>query len=638
MKKYFAVLSLVLALACKKNDLQVEIPEPKIEFTSEQKEIAPASFLILTSTQKIKKDSAIIQIGSSQATLIKLDSSRMGMWIPVIPSGNYSINLNNAGGQDSFALRILPINPIADPAVFLTELQEDARRINDSLDRFQRQGILSVDDLKFISELKNRIDAGLSRLTPSQSEQLAYLVKESNTISTTFTLPTLDSALSVPRINQVNTPTTEFTNVVNILLPIHQNINRLSSVNLTAAEFWDKRADNAYELAYLLSLELYMLEKYKALVLNKQISTFACIVDPGLIITEGAIPGSNLLKVIRGRSINQRIQGTFRTINSSDQNLLNGQIAQLYNLNSGLANSDVTIGQRWSGLKSRYNDLMNSVPSSFNLYASPLPVSSTYKSAEIPASALVITEVSNLGISVVPSVNTDGSLRLSFNSTANTIPDGTNFSIQINYNQGPLARSAGISQTLSFDNYPNVTIGGKIWMQENAAVKVFRNGDPIPYVSWGPTWATLKTPAWCYYNNDPNSETTYGLLYNWYVVSDARGFAPEGWHVATDTEWKDMIAFLGGNAVAGGKIKAVSPLWIAPNIGATNSSGFTALPAGTRGNGGTYVSLGKSTAWWTANEYGPNGSWSYYAGNNTSSVTRGGASKQDGYSVRFVKD
>lgn len=345
MKKYFAILFLVLAFSCKKYDFQVGIPEPKIEFTSEQTEVAPASFLILTSTQKIKKDSATIQIGSSQATLIKLDSLRMGMWVPVIASGNYSINLNNAGGQDSFAIRILPINPIADPVVFLKELQEELSIISDTLDRFQRPGMLSVDDLKFIRELKNRIDAGLSRLTPSQVEQLAYFVKSFNTISGSFSLPTLDTAFSVPLLNQSINPTAQFNQVINSLLPIHQNVIRLSSLNLTTAEFWDKRADKSYGLAYLLSLQLYMLEKCKALVLNKQISTFACIVDPGLIVTEGSIPGSNPLKVIRGRSINQRIEGSFRTINQADETLLNGKVAQLYNLNKGLANSDVTIAQ-----------------------------------------------------------------------------------------------------------------------------------------------------------------------------------------------------------------------------------------------------------------------------------------------------
>lgn len=638
MKKYFAFLLLIFAWACNKNDYLNDSTIPKSQFTSEQTEVAPASFLVLTSPQNITKDTVAIQIGSAQTTLVKLDAFRMGMWIPMIPSGDYSINLSKAGGQDSFSIRILPVDPIADPAIYLSDIQEQSGRISDSLANYQSQGILSANDIAFIRELKNHIELGISTLSSSKREQLAYFTKQINASRSEITLPIIDTALIVPGLNQNTDPSLQFVQHVNNLLSVHQTINRLSTLNQGAAEYLNQKDGDLYELAYLLTLEFYIIEKQKASLLNKHISSYACIAESELNIMEGAATGSTPLKAIRGRSLSQRIQGTFRTINQSDETLLNGKVAQLYSYNNTLANADVTIRQKWSLLKAKDNNLMAAIPTAPSIYESPLPVTSKYRITEISPSALVISRVSNTGISVVTSQNSDGSLRLTFNSSANTIPDGTTFSLRMNYNQDALGRSASLSQVLSFDNYPNVAIGGKIWMQENTAVKFFRNGEAIPYVSWGPTWATLKTPAWCYYNNDPSSEATYGLLYNWYAVNDPRGFAPEGWHVATDTEWKDMISFLGGNTVAGGSIKAVSPLWNAPNTGATNSSGFSAVPAGTRGNGGTYVNLGRSTAWWTANQYGPNGSWSYYAGHNTSSITRGGASKQDGYSVRCIKD
>jgi uncharacterized protein (TIGR02145 family) len=580
----------------------------------------------------------VVQIGTAQTILFKLDTFRMGMWVPVIPTGDYNINLKKAGGQDSFALRILPVTPISDPANYLLELQDESRRMSDSLDRYQRQGILNVNDIKFIREIKSRIDDVLSGLTSIQREELAYFTKQFNSSLTTLTFPTLDTSLIVPGLNPNIDPASQLTQVINNLLSTHQNINRLSYLNIRAAEFLDRRKEDLLEIAYLITLEFYMLEKCKAQILNMHASSFACIAESGLNIKEGAATNSSPLKVIRGRFINQRIQGTFRTINQSDETLLNGKVSQLYSFENEVIKKDVSIIQKWNHLKAEDNQLIAAVPTPIPLYKHALPVSSKYKTSEISPTALVISNVSNSGISVAVSSNSDNSLRLTFNSAAHAILDGTIFTLRINYNQEIFSRSASLSQELSFNNYPNVVIASKMWMQENAAVKFFRNGDPIPYVSWGPTWATLKTPAWCYYNNDPNSEGTYGLLYNWYAVSDSRGFAPEGWHVATDSEWKDMISFLGGNSVAGGSIKSVSPLWSAPNTGATNNSGFSALPAGTRGNGGTYVNLGVSTAWWTANQYGPNGSWSYYAGHNTAAVTRGGASKQDGYSVRFVKD
>ncbi len=632
-KKIFLFGFLVFLFACKKNDFLQEKSNEITAFNANTNEVTPGMLMIFTTTKIITKDTATAQIGNIAATLIKLDSFRMGMWVPVIPIGNYNINLKNAGGQDSLPVRVLPYNTITDPKNFLINLQKDAGSLTDSLEGFQSGGLLAGNELKFLRELKSRIDSKLSRLNPVQSELLAYLTDEFITNQSSLSLPTLDTALIFPRFN----PEEQLADIVNLILPIHQNINKLSSVNLTAGDLWNTISSDLNEAAYLLSLQLYMIEKCRAVILNKQISSFACIAEGGLSIKDGAT-GAVPVRVIRGRYINQRLQVNLRTINQSDENLLNGKVKELFNLSNGLAKSDLTINQKWSRLQSKYNDLTVSIPTTYVFYTSPLPVLSKYKTFEVPPTVLVISKVSEPGISVVGSTDTDGALRLSFNSDINTIADGTKFNIRINYNQDLFNRSVSMAQQLSFENYPNVMIGGRIWMQENTTVKNFRNGESIPYVSWGPTWATLKTPAWCYYNNDPASEATYGLLYNWYAVNDSRGFAPEGWHVASDTEWKEIIAFLGGSAEAGGKLKAVSPLWNAPNTGATNSSGFSALPAGSRGNGGTYVNLGRGAAWWTANQYGPNGSWSYYASYNSSSATRGGASKQDGYSVRCVKD
>jgi uncharacterized protein (TIGR02145 family) len=257
---------------------------------------------------------------------------------------------------------------------------------------------------------------------------------------------------------------------------------------------------------------------------------------------------------------------------------------------------------------------------------------------ELPSVFLQVSDISHPAIRIMASEGANGSLRRSFRSTDTLLADGTPFAFRVSYSQSNLGSSFTITEDANFVNYALVTISGKIWMQENLAVKFYRNGDAVPYVSWGPTWSTLKTPAWCYYNNDPASEATYGLMYNWYAVNDPRGLAPDGWHVATVTEWTGLVDFFGGGTVAGGSLKAVSPLWNAPNTGATNSSGFTALPGGSRGNGGSYFNLGIGGVWWTANEYGPNGSWFYSMKYNDATCNRGGASKQDGFSVRCVKN
>jgi uncharacterized protein (TIGR02145 family) len=93
--------------------------------------------------------------------------------------------------------------------------------------------------------------------------------------------------------------------------------------------------------------------------------------------------------------------------------------------------------------------------------------------------------------------------------------------------------------------YQTVTIGAQVWMAENLKVTHYRNGDPIPNVTDTAAWEGLSTGAYCEYDNDINNVATYGRLYNWYAVDDSRGLAPEGWHVPSDDEWKQLEMYLG---------------------------------------------------------------------------------------------
>jgi uncharacterized protein (TIGR02145 family) len=167
------------------------------------------------------------------------------------------------------------------------------------------------------------------------------------------------------------------------------------------------------------------------------------------------------------------------------------------------------------------------------------------------------------------------------------------------------------------NKYAEVTIGTQVWMAENLKVSTFRNGDPIPNVTDATQWAALTTPAWCNLLNDPLNDQIYGKIYNGYTMLDPRGLAPEGWHVPSLSEWQILIDYLGGNAVAGGKMKATGTIesgtgsWYAPNAGADNSSGFSALGSG-RGRssgpgGGNFfeilppIGVGYCTWFWTTN-------------------------------------
>jgi uncharacterized protein (TIGR02145 family) len=199
---------------------------------------------------------------------------------------------------------------------------------------------------------------------------------------------------------------------------------------------------------------------------------------------------------------------------------------------------------------------------------------------------------------------------------------------------------------------PNVTIGTQVWTSKNLDVATYRDGTPIPQVTDPTQWSTLTTGAWCYHNNDPANGAIYGKLYNWYAVVgiyDAaslndptlrKPIAPLGWHIPSDGEWTTLTDYLGGASVAGGKMKETgNSHWISPNLGATNSSGFTGLPGDYRMFDGRFNIIGYQGGWWSSSEYSNAiGAWNRSLVYHYGVLNRSPYFKTAGYSVRLIKD
>jgi uncharacterized protein (TIGR02145 family) len=189
--------------------------------------------------------------------------------------------------------------------------------------------------------------------------------------------------------------------------------------------------------------------------------------------------------------------------------------------------------------------------------------------------------------------------------------------------------------------YHTVTIGTQVWMVENLKTTKYRDGTQITNVTDATAWFNLNigTGAYCNYNNDANNATTYGRLYNFHAVKDSRGLAPKGWHIPTHTEWTTLSTYLGGDNIAGGKLKETGIThWISPNVGATNQTGFTAIPGGFRSYSGFFSNIGEYGDWWSSTEYSSNEAWSWYMYYNYSAINSINRYKTFGYSVRCLKD
>jgi uncharacterized protein (TIGR02145 family) len=200
-----------------------------------------------------------------------------------------------------------------------------------------------------------------------------------------------------------------------------------------------------------------------------------------------------------------------------------------------------------------------------------------------------------------------------------------------------------------FDNLPSILIDSQIWTSTNLDVSTYKDGTVIPRVDDG-DWATLATGAYSYYNNDSTTYAAiYGKLYNWYAVAGIhdndpntanKTLAPEGWHVPTDSEWTTLTSYLGGESVAGGKMKEVGVShWVSPNTGATNESGFSGLPGGDRNSNGTFYSIGNNGTWWSSTEHNTTNAWYRDLNTFTMAISSGTFSnKVRGLSVRCLRD
>ena len=253
---------------------------------------------------------------------------------------------------------------------------------------------------------------------------------------------------------------------------------------------------------------------------------------------------------------------------------------------------------------------------------------------------------------------------------------------------------------LSFGFSQTVIIGTQTWTSLNLDVVAFRNGDVIPQVKTNEEWEVAgnnKQAAWCYYDNDPANGPKYGKLYNWYAVNDPRGLAPTGWHVPTDEEWTVLSTFLGGEEVAGTKMKILNVFvptkisyideggyysnnWVScsnckvasdeykkicPSCkgmggksvqgkyipktkikveikeeiirwNGDNSSGFSGLPSGYRYSNGDFVDLGNVGFLWSASEDDESAAWRRHLWRHN--LYRNFSAKSIGFSVRCVKD
>lgn len=209
-----------------------------------------------------------------------------------------------------------------------------------------------------------------------------------------------------------------------------------------------------------------------------------------------------------------------------------------------------------------------------------------------------------------------------------------------NVTKMPMESEYAINNLSDIENrqYKTIKIGNQVWMAENLSTTKLNDGTPIPLVTDNDTWGNLTTPGYCFYNNKTQNGDMYGALYNWYAVNTGK-LCPEGWHVPSDDEWTTLTMYLGGESVSGSKLKETGTThWIGSNTGSTNETSFTALPGGYRLFNISFYYSGRKGIWWSASEEDISYAWLRSMNVSSSNVVRNYSSKENGLSVRCIKD
>lgn len=186
------------------------------------------------------------------------------------------------------------------------------------------------------------------------------------------------------------------------------------------------------------------------------------------------------------------------------------------------------------------------------------------------------------------------------------------------------------------NKYATIQIGFQTWMAENLKTTKYNDGTPIFRVLIDEHWGNTTDGQYAIYDNNAANNTIYGKLYNWNAVNTGK-LCPTGWHIPTDAEWTTLTNFLGGESVAGDKMKSTTG-WARPNTDASNSSGFSGLPGGRRDGYGIFNYIGDYGYWWSSREANTDYAWYRYMNYSFSTVTREDFGKSVGFSCRCVRD
>ena len=590
----FLIFLLFTVSSCIENNDGPKIPASGLKAVLDSVSATPGDIVWLTFNADIPQETYKISIEGKPADLIRNEIRHAWFIMPVLDQGPASIDLNSLEIIAPLIITINDYKVITDPDPVYNMFKSGLNGSVEYITQLSKDTIspVSAANVKLLVDLQKNADALYATLTTEEKIQACYFLekakfeqvdfasvrsmKSKDSTLKSFSDARSDRFMTLGKIFVVSTTTT------------------VAGIAICVAGFW---APEPTGLTKLIGIGAAATATVSIIVSLKAIDELAEELGvqfsfENLLSNKKAVGLNSILSLDNNIESNVQFYSNYRTLITSDAGSTSAFLVNLFESINSLQSSYNSFKTGINRVKSWFLFSEPVVPD----FVNPIKASAVSKPFLTPGANLKLINVTDPGIQLTFR-RLSNSLAITASST--TVFGTKDLKFDVVYEDPNLGISTKQTIDLTFMNekcpatvtdidgnvYNTVSIGSQCWLKENLKTSRYQNGDPIMELNGLKNdWVMNKEPAYCYFENNAANNDVYGKLYNWYAVSDPRGICPKGWHIPSHSEWLIMINSLGGESVAGGKMKTTD-LWEAPNVGADNSSGFSAVPGGWRSGG-----------------------------------------------------
>lgn len=408
--------------------------------------------MTISANHTVLKDTAAIIIGNASVVLAKIDSLHYGFVMPVVAPGIYNFDLSKLNAANTVSVTVANYTPITNPDAIIEQVKTTFNNLVDSLKQNSFSNSVSSVDIAFMHQIMNQVNENIKALTPEQKLLTAYQLQQLDFDTTPFHQLNIDTSYLAKIQNPDDEPSQQILD--NTLLDSHVNyaVKAAGVLTIGSGVAWVSTGCTAVNLgvAFLGSFGAYVYLKSKAKSLSVQLSGFAGIAKDNLIVMDGNGTTSNPVQFTGTSSVWQKLQGRFRTIQTSDKVGTNTNISDFINSNDELQTQDGNVKQVFDKARNIASIFFGQINSSYDLYISPVLSQARAKVAAVKKSFISIANVSNSNIQITASDDGTNGLKISATNPSNNLTTETAFTFQLVYTQTAINNTVTVTEQAKF--------------------------------------------------------------------------------------------------------------------------------------------------------------------------------------------